>query len=304
MSRQPEGYTLVTNIRRDTERRRAFNQLAGLVFGLDFEPWFQRGFWTDSYLPFTLFDGDVAVANASVNRFTLVIHGKRHRAIQFGTVMTHPDYRGKGLASFLMRNAMDSLRDECDLFYLMGDKDALGFYRKLGFEAVPQTSYRWVPASGALQGESPGTGRWLNMDNPQDIHILMDLAAAREPVSMRAGVLDATHLLTFYALNGFGEKFWYVEKASLLAIFEQAHGVLALHDLLFRRSIPLVDILPLLPHGPLQEVSLGFTPDRMELRPEDGLLQAETMEMDDAFFVMPANSFGPEPFLYPPIALA
>lgn len=309
MSQQGARYTFVQGYRQNAERRLAFNRLAGQVFGLDFEPWFQRGFWTDSYLPFTLFDGDIAIANASANRFTLVINGQRRRAVQFGTVMTHPDYRGQGLASRLMREAMETLLPECDFFYLMGDKDALGFYRKLGFEAVPQVTYQLNGANAKVASDSQppetelplwckpsaGTGRWLNMDDPEDCRILLNMADAREPVSLRAGVLDARHLLAFYALNGYGDKLWYIgddtseasaQADARLAIFEAAEGVLQLHDVLFQTPAALADLLPLLPHGQLAGVQFGFAPDRMGLRPEDGTLQVQPLVSEDVFFVM------------------
>lgn len=333
---QVEGqYVFACGFQQNAERRLAFNRLAGQVFGLDFEPWYQRRFWTDKYIPFTLFDGDVAVANASVNRFTLVINGQRHRAVQFGTVMTLPDYRGQGLASQLIRQAMEAFRPECDLFYLMGDKDALGFYRKLGFEAIPQTSYR-LQAPAMQRGEAviakpvvapkwcepaAGTGRWLNVESLEDCRLLLDLARGREPVSQRIGVLDAGHLLTFYAMNGYGDKLWYIPSGAdsgpssgasdpgipttgWLVIFEEEAGVLQLHDILFQEPIVLSELLSFLPHGQLAAVTFGFTPDQMGIRSEDGDLQSVPLEAEDAFFAIPADSFGTGPFLYPPIGLA
>ena len=341
---QIEGqYEFACGFQQNTDRRLAFNRLAGQVFGLDFEPWYQRGFWTDRYIPFTLFDGDIAVANASANRFTLVVDGQRRHAVQFGTVMTLPDYRGQGLASQLMRQAMEVFRPECDLFYLMGDKDALGFYRKLGFKAVPQTSYRLqAPEMEKNQGTSvrsvpekdqgnsvravlapqwchpaSGTGRWLSMENPEDSRLLLELAAGREPVSQRVGVLDAGHLLTFYAMNGYGDKLWHIPSRTgsgtsdtktpatgMVVILEEEAGVLQLHDILFREAIVLSELLSFLPHGQLDAVTFGFTPDQMGICPEDGEMRSTPLESEDAFFSMTADAFGTGPFLYPPIGLA
>ena len=329
---QIEGqYEFACGFQQNTERRLAFNRLAGQVFGLDFEPWYQRGFWTDRYIPFTLFDGDIAVANASANRFTLVIDGQQRHAVQFGTVMTLPDYRGQGLASQLMRQAMEVFRPECDLFYLMGDKDALGFYRKLGFAAIPQMTYRlqapvmknveeaFAKPVLAPQWYNPasGTGRWLNMENPEDCRLLLELAVGREPVSQRVGVLDAGHLLTFYAMNGYGDKLWHIPSSTgsgssdtktptsgMVVIYEEEAGVLQLHDILFREAIVLSELLSFLPHGQLEAVTFGFTPDQMGICPKDGEMRSTPLESEDAFFAMPADSFGTEPFLYPPIGLA
>ena len=313
------AYRLVESVRQQDALRSAFNRLANEIFGLDFEPWYQKGFWTDSYQPFTLFEGDRAIANVSANRFTLVINGKRQRAVQFGTVMTHPDYRGQGLASRLMRHAMDKLRTDCDLFYLMGDKDALDFYRKLGFEAIPQTACKLRmaeeiagstgSAAAASIASSKGCGRWLDFTTREDLELLQRMAAVREPVSLRVGVLDAIHLLHFYIMNGYGDKCWHIPASAagdqdLIVIFGETDGVLTLHDVLFSRPVPLARLLELVPHGDVSEITFGFVPDRLSIRSEEGILLAEPMDMEDAFFVIPAEAFGPEPFLYPPIGLA
>lgn len=34
--------------------RHSFNELAGRTFGLDFENWYQNGFWGDAYNPISI----------------------------------------------------------------------------------------------------------------------------------------------------------------------------------------------------------------------------------------------------------
>ncbi len=314
-------YDYQTGFQGDAQLRSAFNQLANSVFGLDFEPWFQRGYWTDSYIPFTLFDGACAVANVSANRFTLVLNGETRRAIQFGTVMTHPQHRQKGLASRLLRHAIDCLKDESDLFYLMGDKDALGFYRKLGFTEVDQFSYSLQPVEGKKQPEWAATTglpscRRLQFDDKADADLLLFAASCRIPVSRRAGLLDAGHLLAFYAMNGFGDKIWLARQGiqdtdqggfgpqDVIVIFDEADGCLHLHDVLCQSPVSIRQLMQWLPHEKLNSVHFGFTPDQMNLSPEEGVLLEQPLKTEDAFFAIPADAFGSTPFLYPPIGLA
>ncbi len=75
--------------------RTSFFKLAADTFDIDFERWYQQGGWSEHYIPFSFVDGNEIVANASVNTVELVISGQRKKAIQIGTVMTHPDYRGQ-----------------------------------------------------------------------------------------------------------------------------------------------------------------------------------------------------------------
>jgi transposase len=47
-------------------------------------------------------DHDEVIANVSVSELQMLIEGQEVSALQIGTVMTHPEYRGKGLARKLM----------------------------------------------------------------------------------------------------------------------------------------------------------------------------------------------------------
>ena len=49
-----ENYKIIKGYQEKEEHRNSFNQLAGQTFGLDFEPWYQRGFWKKKL--YSLFD--------------------------------------------------------------------------------------------------------------------------------------------------------------------------------------------------------------------------------------------------------
>ena len=66
----------------DPHFRQSFDALAGQVFGLSFEPWYQSGFWTPSNLPYTLLSQGAALSNVSVNRLEVLLHGRPRRYIQ------------------------------------------------------------------------------------------------------------------------------------------------------------------------------------------------------------------------------
>lgn len=132
---------LVKHYMADDRLRAALNALTRKTFGFDFEGWYADGGWEGDYLPYSLMDGDQMVANVSVNRMHFLQNGVERRYIQIGTVMTDEAYRRRGLASQLMRAAMDDMRGECDGFYLFGDLSALGFYDSLGFSRITETRY-------------------------------------------------------------------------------------------------------------------------------------------------------------------
>ena len=132
---------LIRHYMEDDRLRAALNALTRKTFGFDFEGWYAAGGWEGDYLPYALMDGDRMIANVSVNRMRFLQNGQERHYIQLGTVMTDEAFRRQGLASQLMRAAMDDMRGACDGFYLFGDLSALGFYDSLGFSRITEMRY-------------------------------------------------------------------------------------------------------------------------------------------------------------------
>lgn len=99
-------YRLSKNVMADDAMRSTFNDLVVKTFHLSFENWYQEGYCSDSYLPYTLFHGDRAVANVSVNRMEMLWKGQVRRYIQLGTVMTDTEYRNQGLSRYLLEEVL------------------------------------------------------------------------------------------------------------------------------------------------------------------------------------------------------
>ena len=89
------SFTLIKNSISDDKYRDGYYQLAKDTFGLSFKDWYDSGYFDGSHVPYTVFDGDRAVANISVNFMDVVFEGKVKKCVQLGTVMTDKEYRGK-----------------------------------------------------------------------------------------------------------------------------------------------------------------------------------------------------------------
>ena len=83
------------NYRENEDLRRSFNELAEKVFGLNFENWYQNGFWKDNYIPYSVIEDGKVVSNVSVNACNMNYGGRIVKLIQLGTIMTDPDYRDR-----------------------------------------------------------------------------------------------------------------------------------------------------------------------------------------------------------------
>ena len=79
-----------------------------------------------------MFDGRLPVAHAGVTLRDLVLHGTRVRTGLIGAVATHPEWRGKGLASRIMDHLVRrDTRNGVDLYLISGGR---GLYHRLGAE--------------------------------------------------------------------------------------------------------------------------------------------------------------------------
>lgn len=101
--------------------------------------------------------------------------GSRHRAATVGSVCTHADYRGQGLATRLMEDALATARrDGVDLFLISGSR---GLYLRLGYLKV--SGYRaYTIGRDQLPARGPYT---LSPWQPEDLPALVALHRA-EPV--------------------------------------------------------------------------------------------------------------------------
>jgi len=64
------------------------------------------------------------------------VYSKEYRTGVLGSIATHPDYRGRGLAAQVTSRLIDDLKDEVDLICLnvQGENTpAIHCYEKLGF---------------------------------------------------------------------------------------------------------------------------------------------------------------------------
>ncbi|MDF2521417.1 MAG: family acetyltransferase [Clostridia bacterium] len=96
-------YGFSKDIRENEQVRKSFNLLARNTFSLDFEPWYQMGYWGSDYIPYVLMDGDMVISNVSVNIINTRWEGQIRLYIHLGTIMTSKEYRGRGLSRWLMK---------------------------------------------------------------------------------------------------------------------------------------------------------------------------------------------------------
>ncbi len=268
-----KGYT------NNQQLRDSFNQLAEDTFGIHFGQWHARGYWTDKYVPFSYIENDKVIANVSVNLIDFIMAGEEKKAIQIGTVMTHPDYRNRGLSTDLLKIVLAEYRDQVDFVYLFANQHVLEFYPKFGFQAQQETLFTMVPGTA---GEV--SMRKLDMEEEADRDLAYGIARDRLPVSTRFGTRNTGELFMFYTLYAFPDDLYYLEEEDAVVMFQRDGERLDLFDVVCRENVDVRKIAEKLADGETKQIVFHFTPEDTEG------MQAGMFHGDEVLFVLPMKS--------------
>lgn len=131
----------IKDYRDNAALRHSFNKLAEKTFGLNFEDWYQNGFWGDDYNPYSLVRDGKIVANVSVNRTDFRFDGQVRHFLQLGTVMTEEKYRRRGYLRAIMEQIESDYSGKADGMYLFANDSVLDFYPRFGFHESTEYQY-------------------------------------------------------------------------------------------------------------------------------------------------------------------
>lgn len=248
-------YQYLIGHQKEDKYRLAFDALSKKVFNLSFEVWYQSGFWKDKYTPYTLFDGERAVANASINYMDFNVFGKQQRYIQIGTVMTDPDFRNRGLSKFLMMEIMKDWDKKCDFIYLYANPTATDFYPKFGFDTYKEYEY-FKPIN---KTSSSTSFEKLNMDMQSNRDLLYQYAK-NSNLFGKLSLHENADLVMFYCITFLKDNVFFIKSLDAIVIATFDNNIFYLWDIFSKQDVDLDEIISILSNSATQEVILGFTP--------------------------------------------
>ncbi len=188
-----ETYCIRKAYQEEAALRASFNRLAGRVFGLNFEDWYQGGYWKENYIPYSVLDGDEIIANVSASPMRFLHDGKILNLIQLGTVMTDDDYRNQGLIRVLMEEIDSDWGKKTDGAFLFANDRVLNLYPKFGFRpAAEYEYYKEVCGGSKLNAEQ------ILMDTRERQQLFVDAIRNSLP-SHDLWLLDPERIVMFYA---------------------------------------------------------------------------------------------------------
>lgn len=287
------GREVMENVR----RRASFNDLAKKTFGLSFETWYRDGYWTEKYMPYTLFDGDRAVSNVSINRMDVVYEGNTYLMYQLGTVMTDPEYRRQGYAARLIRRIQEEYLESCDTMFLFANKNVLDFYPKFGFEKRIQYGFRLNCRNEAGRRDGKRE-RKLNMDQSSDRRLLETYYEKGNPFSVMQ-VIRNPELLMFYCTGPLRDCIRYIPEQDTVVIMEWENEIPVIYDIFCDPGKDPVQILLAACGEEAGRAVLKFTPENT------GITEwSEEDDPDDTLFILKNESgiWDRKPLLFPEIS--
>ncbi|WP_442599808.1 GNAT family N-acetyltransferase [Neobacillus sp. D3-1R] len=252
-----EEITVVKAYQHNEKLRKSFNELATSIFGIEFEDWYQHGYWSSKYIPYSVIIHDQVIANVSVNLLELVVHNNKWSAVQIGTVMTHPDFRGKGFSQLLMNTVLADYKD-VDLIYLFANSSVLDFYPKFGFKPHNEVSYTLDYFNNA---DYPIEFTKLNGRKKEDLDIIYQHAKRRLPVSSLFGTANTAELLLYYCLNVFYENIYFLKEENTIVICKTEDNHLHVYDVICDTQKDILKLLHVFTTKETKEIVFHFTPD-------------------------------------------
>ena len=245
--------TIESNYRDNASLRKSLNKLAGKVFGgLNFEDWYQNGFWKDNYIPYSVVDDGKVVANISVNTCDMNYDGRIVKLIQLGTVMTDPDYRGRGYARMLMEKIIEDYENKVDGIYLFANDSVVDFYPKFGFRKSSEFQY-----SKGVKIDLDWTAQLVPMAEKRDWDKMVQVLNENEQNAKMYMVSNAG-LYMFYLSQFMQENTFYIADCDTYAIAEIEGDTLILHAVI--GSGELDRVIASFGKG-IKKVILAFTPN-------------------------------------------
>ncbi|WP_312092149.1 GNAT family N-acetyltransferase [Niallia sp.] len=286
---------LISDYKENEIYKKSFIGLAKQVFHIDFTKWDKLGCWNDDYICYSYLDGDKVVANVSINKMNVIIQHKEYKALQLGTVMTHPDYRNKGLAVKLINHVLGKYIKEYDFIYLFANPSVLDFYPKFGFERIQETRLVMSLSNFPIQQENISIIRKLDVDKSDDFLLMKRFAENRIPVSTICGVKRNKYLLFFYLIEAFNEMTYYLEKEDAIILYEKIDDELHLYDVISTSEIDIEALLSVIVTDETKRVVFHFIPDVLNNKSVCTLVESE-----DVLFMRPAKMNETiQPILFP-----
>ena len=284
-------FNIVKNYKNNNKLRESFNELAKETFSIDFEDWYENGYWTEKYNPYSVEIEGTIVANVSVNTMDFIFNEKEVKLIQLGTVMTKEGYKNKGLIRILMEEAEKDYKD-VDGVFLFANYSVLDFYPKFGFKK----SYEYQCVKNVDFNDEKKVIK-IPMNNQESWDKFLDIM--KESIHYGAFEMkDNYELIMFYISKFMQDSVYYIEDLETYVIAEIEGEELILHNVFTKEEVELDKIIKAF-GSEIKKVNLEFTPKDIE-----GYKIEEINDSDTTLFIKGVDLTTSNKLKYPSLSHA
>lgn len=244
---------IICDYRDNDELRKSFFRLAYSIFGINFENWYNLGYWNDNYKCYSFIDNNAVISNASASYMDIMMNGQPHKFIQIGTVMTHPSYRGKGLAGKLIGHICSNSKLPLILF---AEETNRSFYEHQGFTLKTQYTYTYTRENCKVK--CMHTEHW-DMGKRKYRALLLEKYKKKRAFN-NFDVINGQHILFFHLLNNESIHVDYCREIDTIIIYSDNGNTLHIYAIIHSEMQSFEDIIALLPETNSNTVKFMFTP--------------------------------------------
>lgn len=267
-----DTYKFIKDYKENEALRKSLSELAEETYGINFEGWYQSGYWREKYIPYSIVENQKIVSNVSVNIMDFVCNDKVKRYIQLGTVMTDKNHRNKGLSRYLMEAIINEYQNKVDGIYLFANDSVLEFYPKFGFEKTVEYQYS-IPVEihnekFAQQIPMIDNTDWIKLEE-----------AMKTSVCNGEFEMSNIDLIMFYITSFMQNNVYYIEELSTFVIAEVNNTNLFIHNIFSNKKVELANIVNSFGKE-IKQVTFGFTPMN-----KDGFCKQMINKADSTLFV-------------------
>ncbi len=266
-------YELIKHYHNDNQLRKSFNELAKRTFSLDFEDWYQNGYWREDYIPYSIMHNGIIVANVSVNIIDMMWNGKGKHFLQLGTVMTDEKYRNQGFIRRIINEIEQDYAHQVDGMYLYANDSVVEFYPKFGYQKANEYQY-----TKSVTITSERRVRQVSMENKKDWDIIESAIENRIPFSSFE-LINNIGLYMFYLTQFMKNNVYYDEITKAYVVSEIENEEVLIHSIFSTEKVDLDDVIEAFGNE-INRVVLGFVPPNKE-----NYTVTEIIEENTTFFV-------------------
>lgn len=226
------------------------NKLIMHTFGFSFDKWHAKNVWNDDYELYSIIENGIMLANISVYKMKMIINGENRDYLQFGSVATRKEYRGKGLSKKLMEHIFSIYPDTpC---FLHGGDSVVEFYPKFGFKPI---AYKQPYINCKLKNS--GEMIKLNITNPKVDKYLKER-------TQYSKVFDCTNQYAinwFHLLYGHQNNIYEIPQLEVMIIAYQQDNKLTICDIVTSKPVSFEKIVLYLYFEGVDIIQFDFNPD-------------------------------------------